>query len=228
VEVRARRLALEQRQFSFPAFDDSAWSSMDLHATQDATDAAYGDTGYLTGWSARGFPKLAGFAWYRLRIHPSSASQPVWLKMPDHVDDSYQVFANGNFLGELGRFTPHGVDSYRSRPLVFELPAPDAHGDILLAIRFYMEPWVLVSGSTAESGGMHEAPLVGMRSQIESIRAQEITGRILSIIVPFFVALFMLIVRAAHSGSGSSIARARPICGSRWGSSFWLLPPHPL
>lgn len=175
-----------------PAFDDSAWSNMDLHAAQNATDAAYGDTGYLTGWSARGFPKLAGFAWYRLRIHPSNALQPVWLKMPDHVDDSYQVFANGHFLGELGRFTPHGVDSYRSRPLVFKLPAPDAHGDILLAIRFYMEPWVLVSGSTAESGGMHEAPLVGTRSQIESIRAQEITGRILSVIVPFFVALFMV------------------------------------
>lgn len=179
-----------------PAFDDSAWSNMDLHAARDATDAAYGDTGYLTGWSARGFPNLAGFAWYRLRIHPSSPSQPVWLKMPDHVDDSYQVFANGNFLGELGRFTPHGVESYRSRPLIFELPAPDAHGDILLAIRFYMEPWVLVSGSTADSGGMHELPLLGLRSQIEAIQAQEVTGRILSVIVSVFVALFLLIAAA--------------------------------
>jgi hypothetical protein len=178
------------------AFDDSAWSSMDLHAKPGETDAAYGNAGYLTGWSARGFPHLAGFGWYRLRIHISDSPGHVWLKMPDHVDDSYQVFANGRYVGELGRFTPSGVDSYRSRPLAFQLPAPDPHGDILLAIRFYMEPWVLVSGSTADSGGMHEAPLLGLRSQVEAIRAQEITGRILSVITPIFVALFMLIAAA--------------------------------
>ena len=73
---------------------------MDLHAVHGATDAFYGDTGYVTGWSERGFPRLTGFAWYRLRIHLAAASQPVWLKMPDHVDDSYQVFANGIFVGE--------------------------------------------------------------------------------------------------------------------------------
>lgn len=179
-----------------PAFDDSAWSNMDLHAKPGETDAAYGSAGYLTGWSARGFPHLTGFAWYRLRVHLANSSQALWLKMPDHVDDSYQVFANGRYVGEFGRFTPSGVDSFRSRPRTFELPAPDVHGDILLAIRFYMEPWVLVSGSTADSGGMHETPLLGWRSQVEVIRAQEITGRILSVITPIFVALFMLIAAA--------------------------------
>ncbi len=169
---------------------------MDLHATPGATDAAYGDPGYLTGWSARGFPHLAGFAWYRLRIHISNVSGHLWLKMPDHVDDSYQVFANGRYIGELGKFTSGSVDSYRSRPLVFQLPPPDSQGNILLAIRFYMEPWVLVSGSTADSGGMHELPLLGLRSQIEAIQAQEITGRILSVIVSVFVALFLLIAAA--------------------------------
>ena len=176
-----------------PAFDDTAWSEMDLHGRPGVTDAAYGDPGYLTGWTARGYPKLAGFAWYRLRIHLSNVHQPVWLKMPDHVDDSYQVFANGRYVGELGKFTPAGVESFRSRPLSFELPGADAQGDILLAIRFYMEPWTLTEGNSGDSGGMHEAPLVGMRSQMESIRAHEITGRILSVIVPLFVALFMLI-----------------------------------
>jgi serine phosphatase RsbU (regulator of sigma subunit) len=179
-----------------PAFDDAAWSKMDLHAKPGETDAAYGNAGYLTGWSAHGFPHLTGFAWYRLRIHPANSAEGLWLKMPDHVDDSYQVFANGRYVGEFGRFTSSGVDSYRSRPRTFQLPAPDEHGDILLAIRFYMERWVLVRGSTADSGGMHEAPLLGLRSQIEAIRAQEITGRILSVITPIFVALFMLIAAA--------------------------------
>ena len=176
-----------------PAFDDSAWSEMDLHARPGETDAAYGDPGYIPGWGGRGFPHLTGFAWYRLRVHLARSPQALWLKMPDHVDDSYQVFANGRYVGEFGHFTAGGVESFRSRPLTFQLPAPDANGNMLLAIRCYMEPWVLVSGTAPDSGGLHEVPLLGLRSQIESIRAQEVTGRILNVLTSIFVALFMLI-----------------------------------
>ena len=179
-----------------PSFDDSAWTNMDLHARPGEIDIAYGNSGYVTGWSAHGFPHLAGFAWYRLRVHLDNSPAPLWLKMPNHTDDSYQVFANGRYLGELGRFTSSGVESFRARPLTFQLPAPDEHGDILLAIRFYMEPFVLFGGSTGDSGGMHQAPLVGLASQIESIRAQEVTERLLSIIVSVFVSLLMLIAAA--------------------------------
>jgi hypothetical protein len=179
-----------------PAFNDAAWSDMDLHDKPGETDAAYGNAGYLTGWSARGFPGLFGFAWYRLRIHIANSPEPLWLKMPDHVDDAYQVFANGRYIGEFGHFTPKGIECYRSRPLAFQLPAPDEHGDILLAIRFYMEPFGLVSGTSPDSGGMHQAPLLGLHSQIESIRAQEVTGRILSVITSVFVAFLTLAAAA--------------------------------
>lgn len=179
-----------------PAFDDSNWANMDLHARPGAIDVAYGNAGYVTGWSVHGFPHLAGFAWYRLRVHLGNSPAPLWLKMPNHTDDSYQVFANGHYLGEFGRFTSSGVESFRARPLAFQLPAPDVHGDILLAIRFYMEPFVLFGGSTGDSGGMHQAPLVGLASQIESTRAQEVTERLLSIIVSVFVSILMLIAAA--------------------------------
>jgi hypothetical protein len=104
-----------------PAVDDSAWPEMDLHARPGETDAAYGNSDYLTGWTARGFPNLYGFAWYRLRIHIAKDPEPLWLKMPGHVDDAYQVFANGRYVGEFGRFTSSGIKCYRSRPLTFEL-----------------------------------------------------------------------------------------------------------
>ncbi|MGC2604890.1 MAG: hypothetical protein WA419_04990, partial [Silvibacterium sp.] len=180
-----------------PAFDDASWANMDLHAKPGEIDAYYGNPGYLTGWSARGYPHLAGFAWYRLRVHIDNSPAPLWIKMPPHTDDSYQVFANGQYVGEFGHFTPSGVISYRSRPLVFALPAPDEYGNILLAIRFYLEPTVLVSGSTGDSGGMHQAPILGLRSQIESIQGQEITGRVLTLVVPVFVTFLMLISAAA-------------------------------
>lgn len=194
-----------------PDFDDSSWTNMDLHPKANATDAAYGGTGYLTGWTARGFPRLIGFAWYRIRVHIVSSTDPLWLKMPDHVDDSYQVFANGQFLGQFGNFKADQVVCYRSRPLSFALPPPDAHGNILLAFRFYMEPWVLSGGSSGDSGGMHDLPLLGLHSQIEAIRAQEVTGRLLSIIVSIFVAIFMLIAAAAAFWLWL-FDRARPTC----------------
>jgi hypothetical protein len=176
-----------------PKFDDATWADMDLHPKAGDRDPGYGNASYLTGWSARGYPHLAGFAWYRLRIHVASTSAPLWIKMPDHTDDSYQVYANGKYVGEFGEFTPSGVTAYRSRPKAFPLPAPDEHGDVLLAIRFYMEPWVLFTGTTGDSGGMHQTPLVGLQSQMESIRAQEVTGRILNVLSPIFVSFLMLI-----------------------------------
>lgn len=65
-----------------PAFDDASWANMDLHAKPGEIDAYYGNPGYLTGWSARGYPHLAGFAWYRLRVHIDNSPAPLWIKMP--------------------------------------------------------------------------------------------------------------------------------------------------
>ncbi len=179
-----------------PAFDDAAWTDMDLHSNPGATDNFYGNTGYIKGWSRRGFPLLSGFAWYRLRIHLAPSSELLWLKMPVHNDDSYQLFANGQYLGEFGQFTPTGVFNYRSRPLSFQLPAPDEHGDILLAVRFYMEPFVLLTGSTGDSGGMRQTPLLGTQSQIQSIREQEFNGRTLRSVDSVFV-IFLVLIAAA-------------------------------
>ena len=47
-------------------FDDSSWTTMDLKPV--ASDIAKGGNGYVPGWTARGFPGLSGYAWYRLRV----------------------------------------------------------------------------------------------------------------------------------------------------------------
>lgn len=179
-----------------PAFDDSAWAAMDLHPKAGEIDPGYGSPGYLTGWSARGFPNVAGYAWYRLRIHVADANQPLAIKTPDHVDDAFQVFANGRLIGSFGEFTAKGVVCYRARPLVYLLPAPDANGDILLALRFYMQPIVLVRGSTPDSGGMHETPLVGLPSEMEFIRAKEVQDRLVGHVAAAYVALLLIVVAA--------------------------------
>jgi hypothetical protein len=174
-------------------FDDAGWAAMDLHPQNGVIDPGYGAPGYLPGWTAKGYRQLAGFAWYRLRIHVAQPNETLAIKMPDHVDDAYQVFANGQLMGSFGRFTQGGVKTYRSRPMVFALPAPDGRGDIELAIRFYVEPFVLAVGSTPDGGGMHETPVVGKPAALEYLRSQEVRSRFLSVIPSLFVVLLMLI-----------------------------------
>jgi hypothetical protein len=56
-----------------------------------------------------------------------------------------------------------------------------------------MEPWVLYQGSTADSGGMHETPLVGLEAQAESIRQSEVLTRIQAVLEPVFMSVFLII-----------------------------------
>jgi Stage II sporulation protein E (SpoIIE) len=179
-----------------PSFDDSAWTLMDLHS-DDAINPTSGGYGYIKGWTARGYPRLAGFAWYRLRIHTANPGAPLAIKMPNAVDDAYQVFANGQLLGSFGDFSGQRVVAYRSRPETFQLPPPDSHGDILLAVRFYAEPFVIASGSSPDGGGMHQDPVVGDPAQIEFIRSAEVRGRILTVAVSVFVAFLMFAAAGA-------------------------------
>ena len=41
--------------------------------------------------------------------------------MPLDVDDAYQVYANGHYVGQFGGFSARGVRLYYARPLSFPL-----------------------------------------------------------------------------------------------------------
>jgi len=42
----------------------------------------------------------------------NSSKSDLALKMPVDVDDAYQVYVNGQLVGDFGRFSAHGVTSY--------------------------------------------------------------------------------------------------------------------
>ncbi len=89
-----------------PGFDDANWAAMDLAPKAGSIDPAYGTPGFAPGWTARGYPNLYGYAWYRLRVGITDPGQPLELKMPNDFDDGYQVYANGRYIGQFGRFSP--------------------------------------------------------------------------------------------------------------------------
>lgn len=151
-----------------PEFDDSGWSTMDLAPPQGSFDPYIGTGGFVPGWTTRGYPGYSGFAWYRLRVNlHDPAEGGLALKMPDNVDDAYQVYANGQLIGEFGRFSSKGVAFYATQPRAFTLPADIGSGPLTLAIRMWMNPQTALIETA--SGGMHGPPILGQTPVVMAI-----------------------------------------------------------
>lgn len=156
-----------------PNFDDSEWGELDLTPPPGSYDRLIGTTGFVPGWTARGYAQISGFAWYRLHLsvddveHDGSA-EPLALKMPDNCDDAYQVYVNGQLVGEMGRFTPHKVTTFLTRPRAFILPAGVEKGTVTVAIRVWMDAGTALMA--ADAGGLHGPPVLGQASVIMGMR----------------------------------------------------------
>ncbi len=154
----------DDARWAEPAFDDSGWEDVDLHAPPEANDGDVGITPYTAGWGAKGHPDYHGYAWYRLRFTVAApADGTLALLGPWAVDSVYQVYANGSLLGGVGDFsgtTPvaHGTHY----PEFFALPPAMAKGGpMVLAIRVWSGTW-----TGADGGGIHVAPAVGEREAV--------------------------------------------------------------
>jgi hypothetical protein len=151
-----------------PGFDDASWAAIDLAPREGSVDPSYGTPGFVPGWTARGYPNLYGYAWYRLRVRLTDPGQPLELKMPNDFDDGYQIYMNGRYIGQFGRFSSDRVTIYSARSFSFSLPSPGPGSEILLAVRFYM-----TSGTrfqSADAGGMHQPPVIGLAGPIRLLQ----------------------------------------------------------
>ncbi len=142
-----------------PDFPDGQWETVDLHSPEGA-DPYLGTSGFVPGWTALGHPDHAGFAWYRLHVRLDGARTAVALKMPDSFDDAYQVFVNGQQIGQFGTFGRHGVTAYSALPRGFRFPPGLQGGTVVIAIRLWMDGasrfW------NADAGGLHGPPGLGL------------------------------------------------------------------
>lgn len=155
-----------------PSFDDSSWGTQDLAPPPGSYDPITGSSGFVPGWTTQGYPKLAGYAWYRLRVQLQnqgsgpSASQ-LALTMPINFDDAYQVYVNGQPIGQFGDFNSHSVTFYNAQPRMFALPSGADHGVMTIAIRLWMD--VGTPFMSQDAGGLHGPPLLGESSAINSM-----------------------------------------------------------
>jgi len=149
-----------------PSFDDSGWDAMDLTPPPGSRDPAFGGS-YVRGWTARGHKGYSGYAWYRLRVDVQDGQTALKLKMPNDFDDAYQVYVNGQLVGEFGRFTVHGVTIYNALPRAFSLPANVRSGPVTVAIRMWMSATTPLVDPDA--GGLHSPPVLGKASAIDGL-----------------------------------------------------------
>jgi hypothetical protein len=155
-----------------PAFDDSAWETVDLTAPTGAHDADVGLTGYTPGWTARGHKGYSGYAWYRLRVSVTAGDDDnLAIAGPPSVDDAYEMFVNGHLLSRTGQFSDGTPSVYSVQPQMFRLPAwlqlesRQNGGTLLVAMRVWMGPWSLAS---PDAGGIHIAPALGESASIDA------------------------------------------------------------
>jgi stage II sporulation SpoE-like protein len=156
-------------QWAQPDFNDSGWSSVDLTPPAGSYDPFLGTSGFMPGWTALGDAGYSGYAWYRLKVNvqydPGLSEGGLEIKMPDDVDDAYQIFVNGQLIGEFGHFTPSGVRTYLTLPRAFALPRGIKNGQVTIAFRVWMDPSTPLTNPDA--GGLHEPPVLGQAGPIE-------------------------------------------------------------
>ncbi len=122
-------------------FDDSEWQL--IRGDRD--------------WARQGYLGVSGMAWYRFRIQVPAQHPQLALAVP-FLLTSYEVYANGALIGQMGGIPPH-PRVVQSQPQVFPLPrlAEGQPQTIVIAIRVWHWPaWAKFYG-----GGIYEPLRVG-------------------------------------------------------------------
>jgi Stage II sporulation protein E (SpoIIE) len=165
-----------------PAFDDSSWESIDT----------------ASSWGSQSHPGYTGFAWYRrhLNISPSAGAKSNYALLIPPVDDAYEIFWNGQWIGGYGNLPPHPHWYYTSLIRTFPVPSPDSG---VIAIRVWKSAPLFVESNTL--GGMNGAPLLGdtdtiaaQLAAIDSETTQQFLYEYTLVILYGFVTLFSLVL----------------------------------
>jgi hypothetical protein len=184
----------DDMQYAQPEYDDSGWETMDLSAPPGAHDDDVGLSGFVPGWAVKGHPDYSGYAWYRLTVPVDAIpGNDLALAAPPAVDDVYQLFVNGSLLGGAGDFSGPVPIIYSVQPRMFLLPENVRNEkDITIAFRV----WMSSASRGSDAGGIHIAPALGEKTQVEKKYSfqweQTIKGYIVEVVLPIMFILLAI------------------------------------
>src|SRR4030095_13611208 len=187
-------IAGDNMQYAQSNYDDSGWETMGLTAPPGVHDDDVGLSGYVPGWTAKGYPNYSGYAWYRLKVPLDSLTgNNLALAAPPAVDDAYQLFINGSLLGSAGNFSATVPIFYSIQPRMFLLPENvKKEKNITIAFRV----WMSSASQGPDLGGIYIAPGLGEKNHIKKKYRfqweQTIKGYIVEVALPVMFILLAI------------------------------------
>lgn len=149
--------------WAFHTGDDPAWASPSLDDSQWQRITA-DDT-----WGAQGFYAYTGNAWYRyhLTIDPTTGTPKDLALLIPQIDDSYELYWNGQLIGKNGKLPPDATWYISQPPQTFGLGHIESG---VLAIRVWKS--LLASNDAGTLGGFEGMPYLGGPDAIAKRKTQ--------------------------------------------------------
>jgi stage II sporulation SpoE-like protein len=141
-------------------FDDSSWPLLRSNI----------------GWGEQGYKGYTGFAWYRFKVVLPD-DHKAWAISVPRLLTSYQVFANGRLIGQLGGMPPHAqyvVGYDQIYPFPTDLPQRVSSDH---AITFAIRVWQWPRLPRGVSGGPTSTTRVGRIEALKTQQTYEAWGR---------------------------------------------------
>lgn len=167
LEKERMPLAEIQGQFRFHAGDDPRW------ADPSFDDSSWSLLRSDESWFSQGYKKYAGVGWYRFRVDVPAELKDLAILLP-LVNDSYQIFANGRLLGQVGEMPPHGA-VFNHNNNIFYIPAAVVTPGHPLV--FAVRAWGAPLFAAFPEGGFGAPPVVGDAAAVTRWRDLQIRDR---------------------------------------------------
>ena len=107
-----------------PGFDDTSWPILKPE----------------TDWTTQGYPKETELAWFRFHLLVPAHTQSLVLKLPG-IEKSFQLFCDGQLIGQVGTLPPGPAHNVIGAPRVFTLPVNSGSTpkNITVALRLWQD-----------------------------------------------------------------------------------------
>ena len=124
---------------------DSVWR---FHLGDDPrwSQAAFNDSDWLTlkpteDWTTQGIPRETEVAWFRFHLLAPARTHSLVLELPS-IPKSYQLFANGQLIAQVGTLPPGPAHNVIGAPRVFTIPVNAGANpkEIAVALRVWQDP----------------------------------------------------------------------------------------
>jgi len=136
-DLEASRLPIARvdSAWRFNLGDDPAWSRPDFN------DSGWKVLKPTEDWTEQGFPEKTELAWFRFHLRAPAHTQSLLLELPT-ISKSYQLFADGQLVGQVGALPPACPYNVIGAGRVFTLPVNSDGGpkDLAIALRIWQNP----------------------------------------------------------------------------------------